>query len=219
MAERHRVGQVKEGSSGFAPAVQDTFWDYFYDIQKALMAIPVELRREIDDLEDFKDFLGKHDRGLARKFEKAYDDLYEDEYLYEHEGYRSGTMDAVVNEELEQLFGRRAEKTAAASVAARYAASNGPVHDVLTDEWNKLHDVSDAIESTLGTYDQAASYRGAAGESDAQAVIKATREAVKALGKTSLMFGRLMKAEQSFVKKHGHPDEYIHKTQTEFGFR
>jgi hypothetical protein len=106
-----------------------------------------------------------------------------------------------------------------AALSTKRATEAGPVNAALSDEWNKLHDIEYALEGVVRTYDQAQSYKGAAGERAAQDVIKATKEAVKILGKASLMFGRLMKAEQDFMKKHGHPDEYIHKTQTEFGFR
>ncbi len=211
----------REGSSGFAPAVQDVMWEHFDGVWKDLMAIPFETRKEVTVryIDDIQDFIKKYDRGLSRKFDKALDALYGDEWLWEHEGYRRSTMDEVIEEEFERIFGRRAEKSAAARVADRYASHHGPVGDVLVEEWNKVHDIESSLEIAIRKYDQASSYKGAAGEKDAEAVIKATKDALKVLGKASLMFGRLMKAEQKFMKKHGHPDDYIYKTQTDFGFR
>lgn len=99
---------LREGSSGFAPACEDTIGDYLYGIWDELKAIPLEIRRSARNYEEFSKAVEKYDRNLARKLGEAVNGYYEDDYLLEHEGYRESVMESVLEDSLMFLYGRRA---------------------------------------------------------------------------------------------------------------
>lgn len=101
----------------------------------------------------------------------------------------------------------------------KVARGNGPVTEVLLEEWNKVHDIEAAIKDSLREYAIASTYNGAKGEKDAKKILDETLKTLKYLAGVSREFEKILKLERAFIAKHGHPEKYIKETQYAFGFR
>jgi hypothetical protein len=102
----------------------------------------------------------------------------------------------------------------------RTASGPSDLKKVLDKRWNDLHDLENELENAAQEFDQAASYAGGAGRQAAQGVLKAVKDAVKAiqaLADSGGALDKLAEAERDFVKKFGDPDQYIREQQDKMG--
>lgn len=104
----------------------------------------------------------------------------------------------------------------------RTASETSEVKQVLDKRWNDLHDLEYDLEGAAQDFDQAASYAGGEGRQAAQAVLKAVKDAVKAINDLADSGGaldKLAEAERAFVQKFGSPKKYIREQQDRMGLR
>jgi hypothetical protein len=96
-------------------------------------------------------------------------------------------------------------------MSGKKANEQGPAGQVLVEGWNSLHDIEYGLKQASQPYNVAASYDGPAGK-DAKSMVKLIAQVVSSLEKISsgggAEFNKLIKAEQSFIKKHGTPGDY-----------
>lgn len=94
------------------------------------------------------------------------------------------------------------------------ALLDGPAGRALSNNWNRIHDLENELESALHEYDVAASYTGKPGERDAKKVMASIQTALRALGALHSVFDNVHKAESAFIRKHGSPEDYADKTRS-----
>jgi hypothetical protein len=96
------------------------------------------------------------------------------------------------------------------------AVDRGPVLMAVNKHWNKLHDIENALESTVGEYDMAASYKGKPGEKAAKELVRDIKAVISKLEAISMKeFGKLADKEQKFVNKYGTPEQYADRVRAE----
>ena len=101
--------------------------------------------------------------------------------------------------------------------------SDGPICEILTEQWNDVHAFEYHVVRGSHIYDWAASYMSdhpqrAQGRVAAQRVSEKARAVFAAFKDLDAKLQGLLEEEQAFVESHGHPKKYIKKTQKEFGF-
>ena len=89
---------------------------------------------------------------------------------------------------------------------------DGPVGRVLSEVWNKVHDVEHDLKQTLRDYGDAEHFMGGPAEHASKEMIKKIEAALKDLSHLTMhTFNDLINTEGEFVKKFGDPKEYANE--------
>lgn len=102
---------------------------------------------------------------------------------------------------------------------SKHATVTGPLREQLSKHWNTLHDIEDGLSDAAMAYDSAASYPGE-GDDEARKIVQEIRRVQNIINRLAKVeFDKLSDLEESFLKKHGSPEEYQRRMQDAMGLR